>query len=125
MLALKRQEGFTLIEIMIAMFIAAVLLLAMGQMLITGMRSNQQSEHRMDASALARSALSDAMAQAASAGYAGGTVNFTSVPSGVATITVIPNPTVADSSVDVRVVFTWSERGATKTINLFGHAVTR
>ncbi|MDQ6956116.1 MAG: prepilin-type N-terminal cleavage/methylation domain-containing protein [Mariprofundaceae bacterium] len=126
MLASKmQQKGFTLIEVMVAMLVSSVVLLALGQMLIVGMRSNQQSEHRMDGVALAQSALSNAVAQASSAGYAGGTVTFSSIPSGQATITVVPNPTVAGQGTDVRVVFTWDEHGSTKTINLFSHLVTQ
>jgi len=125
MLTMREQKGFTLIEVMVAMLIAAVVLLAMGQMLITGMRSNQQSEHRMDAAALARSALSDAVAQASSAGYAGGTVNYASVPSGQAVITVVPPLTVTGQETKVRVVFTWKEHGITKTINLNSYTVTQ
>jgi len=121
---MREQKGFTLIEVMVAMLIAAVGLLAMGQMLITGMRSNQQSEHRMDAAALARSALADAVAQASSVGYASGTVNYTSVPSGQAAITVTPSPTVVGQETRVRVVFTWAEHGSTKTINLYSYTVT-
>jgi len=124
---MKGQKGFTLIEVMVAMLIAAVVLLALGQMLIVGMRSNQQSEHRMDAAALARSALSDAVAQAslASANYTSRTVSYTSVPSGQAVITVIPSPPTSGQETKVRVVFTWKEHGATKTINLNSYTVTQ
>jgi len=119
------QKGFTLIEVMVAMLISSVVLLALGQMLITGIRFNQQSEHRMDGVAMAQSALANAVAQASSAGYTGGAVTFPSVPSGQATITVVPNPTVAGQGTDVRVVFTWDEHGSTKTINLYRHLVTQ
>lgn len=122
---MKGQKGFTLIEVMVAMLIAAVVLLALGQMLIVGMRSNQQSEHRMDAAALARSTLSDAVAQASSAGYAGGTVSVPGVPSGQAVITVTPNPTAAGQETKVHLVFTWKEHGVTKTINLNSYTVTQ
>ncbi|MBL4759780.1 MAG: prepilin-type N-terminal cleavage/methylation domain-containing protein [Mariprofundaceae bacterium] len=120
-----QQKGFTLIEVMVAMLVSSIVLLALGQMLITGIRFNQQSEHRMDAAALAQSALSNAAAQASSAGYAGGVVLFSNIPSGKATITVVPNPTVVGQGSDVRVVFTWKERANTKTINLYSHVVTQ
>jgi len=121
---LRGQDGFTLIEAMVAMLIAAIMLLAMAQMLITGMKTNQQSEHRMDAAALANSAMANAIVQASNAGYSGGVINYTSVPSGKATVTVAPSPTVVGQEVMVNVVFTWKEHGKTKTINLFNHAVT-
>ena len=120
----EQQKGFTLIEVMVAMLVSAVALLALAQMLITGMRFNQESEHRMNGAALAQSALSNAVAQASSAGYTSRVVNFSSMPSAKAAITVVPSPTVAGQGTDVRVVFTWNERGSTKTINLFSHLVT-
>jgi len=121
----RQTEGFTLIETMVAMLVATVVLLALAQMLITGIRVNQQSEHRMDGAALAQSTLSNAVAQASSAGYASGTITFPSIPSGQAVITVVPSPTVAGQGTDVRVVFTWDEHGSTKTINLYSHLVTQ
>jgi len=126
MLTMREQKGFTLIEVMVAMLIAAVVLLALGQMLIVGMRSNQQSEHRMNAAALAQSALADAVAQAslASLNYTSRTVSYTSVPSGQAAITVIPSPPVQGQETKVRVVFTWAEHGTTKTIKLYSYTVT-
>jgi len=123
----SEQKGFTLIEVMVAMLISSVALLALGQMLITGIRVNQQSEHRMDGAALAQSALSSAAGQASVAAYTGGTITFStsSLLSAQAVVTVVPNPTVAGQGTDVQVVFTWSEHGATKTINLYSHVVTQ
>jgi len=120
-----QQKGFTLIESMVAMLVASVALLALGQLLITGIRVNQQSEHRMDGAALAQAALSNAAAQASSAGYPSQTITFSNIPSGQAVITVVPNPTVVGQGTDVRVVFTWDEHGSTKTINLYSHVVTQ
>ena len=122
----SQQSGFTLIEVMVAMLIAAVVLLALGQMLIVGIRANQTSEHRMNAAALARSVLSDATAKAASAGYPGETLPVVpGVPSGKAVITVSPNPTVAGQQTSIHVHFTWAERGKTKAIDLSSYTVTQ
>jgi len=121
----EQQKGFTLIETMVALLVSAVVLLALGQMLITGIHANQHSEHRMDGAALAQSVLANAVAQASNAGYVSGVVAFPKIPSAQATITVVPSPTVAGQGTDVRVVFTWDEHGSAKTINLYSHAVTQ
>lgn len=51
------EKGFTLLETMITMFIVAVGLLAMAQMLITTMKQNLNTEVRMDAVAMSQSVL--------------------------------------------------------------------
>ena len=50
-------KGFTLLETMITMFIVAVGLLAMAQMLITTMKQNLNTEIRMDAVVMVQSML--------------------------------------------------------------------
>jgi len=51
------EKGFTLLETMITMFIVAVGLLAMAQMLITTMKQNLDTEVRMDAVVMSQSVL--------------------------------------------------------------------
>ncbi len=52
-------RGFTLIETMVALLVIAVALLALGGLLVQGMRTNEQSEERMDAAAVSQAILSD------------------------------------------------------------------
>ncbi len=51
------EKGFTLLETMITMFIVAVGLLAMAQMLITTMKQNLDTEVRMDAVVMSQAVL--------------------------------------------------------------------
>jgi len=129
---MRTQKGFTLIEVMVAMFIAAVVLLAMGQMLITGMRSNQQSEHRMDATAVAQSVLTNIAARAATVGYVQGVFPCPAPgtptaqcdaeaqinkPMFTPTITMQP-PTTVQGEVTVTAQIGWSEHNVAKSVTL-------
>lgn len=58
-IGLRASEGFTLIEVMVAMLIVAVAMLALGGLLIHSMRTNQASEERIDAAAVSRAVLND------------------------------------------------------------------
>lgn len=65
MILSAKQDGFTLIETMVAMLVASIVLLGLGNMLIMTIRTNQQSEHRMDAIAKAQSILGNIKASVA------------------------------------------------------------
>jgi len=54
------QRGFTLIEVLVTMVIVSVGLLAMGQLLITTIVQNANSEKRMDAAAVVKNLISEA-----------------------------------------------------------------
>ncbi|RME33606.1 MAG: prepilin-type N-terminal cleavage/methylation domain-containing protein [Deltaproteobacteria bacterium] len=54
-----RQSGFTLVEVMVAMLIIAIALLALGGLLVQSIRFNQQSEERISAAAVSEAILKD------------------------------------------------------------------
>ena len=117
------QRGFTLIEVMVAMLIAAVVLLALGNMLITAIRTNQQSEHRMDAAATAQSIMANLSTRATTLNYtqtAANTEAQAQLPAGsiyTPSILINPSPVVAGSAM-VTVTLAWQEHGANKTMVL-------
>lgn len=139
----NEQRGFTLIEAMIAMLVASVVLLALGSMLMMSIRTNQQSEHRMDAVAKAQSILSSIEANVAPNFVVGNTITVGSAqyiayhqlcspgnsgsqgtcPTGSAqsiytpTISLSQSP-VLSGLVAVGVTLAWQEHGANKTVVL-------
>ncbi|RME04659.1 MAG: prepilin-type N-terminal cleavage/methylation domain-containing protein [Bacteroidetes bacterium] len=52
-----RQSGFTLVEVMVAMLIIAIALLALAGLLIQTMRSNQAAEERLNAASASQEVL--------------------------------------------------------------------
>jgi len=122
-----RQKGFSLIELLIAILVVSVGLLATMSMLITDVRVNQSSEHRIDSSGIAQSVLQQAIAQASyvSNNYASNTFSVVNIPGGQATVTVSPSPATTVGLTHLRVVLSWQEHGVTKQVELRGRAVTR
>lgn len=120
----SRQGGFTLIEAMVAMLVASVVLLALAAMLIMAIRTNQMSEHRMDATVMAQSILDHVTAKCRN------TLNYTQaqaqidaqgiMPSGsIYTPTVSMNPTtVVPGTVHITVKLSWQEHGNNKNVML-------
>jgi len=124
----QKQKGFTLVETMVAMVIVSIGLLAMASMLITGIKTNAASEHRMDAAATAQSLLLSAR------GFAGNRANNeASVQTAVNAllnadsrykdnVTVTLNPSDTSATVgsyrSVKIQLSWNERGDTKSVAL-------
>ncbi|MDX8403607.1 MAG: prepilin-type N-terminal cleavage/methylation domain-containing protein [Mariprofundaceae bacterium] len=121
---MTKQQGFTLIELVVSVLVASVVMLAMGNMLITDIRSNQTSEHRIDAAAVAQSVLANISARTATAGYLQATAQAAAVaqlvnkPWFTPTITLNPTPTVAAGAVTVTVQLAWNEHGINKNVTL-------
>jgi len=148
----ERQRGFTMIELMIAVLVVSIAMLAMVSMLDTDMRTNQTSERRMDASAMTQSILQEAVSRASVADYPGvaltsqqpapggetfyqpltrfGGSTAATAATAVVTITSIVGgltfaTSQAGSASHVRVVLNWQERGVPKQVELRGQAVTQ
>jgi len=128
-----KQQGFTLIELMVSVLIASVVMLALGTMLITAIRSNQTSEHRMDAAAVAQSVLANIAGRAVTAGYVQGAfpcpapgtptaqcdaeAQLVNKPWFTPTITLTPATTVT-GEVTVVVQLGWNEHNIAKSVTL-------
>ncbi|MFQ5356609.1 MAG: prepilin-type N-terminal cleavage/methylation domain-containing protein [Mariprofundaceae bacterium] len=131
-----KQKGFTLVELMVALFITAVGMLAMANMLFVGMRSNQTSEHRIDAAGMANSILANISARALVPGYtsaqarADAATQLGSNQQGQAPMfspslnaqtfpdfRVSPDPTKS-GPVDIVVSLNWAEHGRQKNVTL-------
>lgn len=125
------QKGFTLVELMVALMIVAVGMLAMANMLIVGVRANQVSEHRIDAAGIAHSLLSNISAHAVTAGYTSAQAHADAIaqlgkkslfqPSlghpDFPDFQVSPDPTKT-GPVDIVVSLNWTEHGVLKNITL-------
>ena len=144
-----KLRGFTLIEVMIAMLVASVVLLALGSMLVMSIRTNQQSEHRMDAVAKTQSILSSIEANIApnfiignattlgSAQYVayhqlcspGNSGSQGTCPVGSAesiytpTVALSPSPVPLSGLVTIAVTLAWQEHGVNKTVTLTSQVV--
>lgn len=59
----QTDRGFTLIEVMVAMLIISVSLLALAGLLVSSIRTNTGSEQRMDAAAVSQAILADCRAR--------------------------------------------------------------
>jgi len=138
-----------MIELMIAVLVVSIGMLAMASMLDTDMRTNQTSERRMDASAMTQSIMQEAVSRASVAGYAGVTLTSRNPPAGTdvsylpltrfggntaateatAVVTIASSlggaTSQANSASHVRVVLSWQERGVQKQVELRGQAVTQ
>lgn len=125
-----RQEGFTLIEAMIAMLVGAVILLALGGMLIMAIRTNQLSEHRMEATALAQSIMDNVATRAKSLNYTQAQAQadaLAQLPTGsiyTPTVTLQPTTVVAGPVV-VHVRLSWTEHGVNKSVVLDSQVVAQ
>ncbi|GMQ99909.1 MAG: hypothetical protein BMS9Abin18_0738 [Zetaproteobacteria bacterium] len=129
-----KQQGFTLIELMVSVLIASVVMLALGGMLIIGIRSNQTSERRMDAVGLAQSLMIDATAQSlgsVSTPPAGNqntailnvTSNIVIVPDNPPVGWAQPLPLSGTGGVTISVTINWNERGIAKNVTLNSRTV--
>ncbi len=129
-----KQQGFTLIELMVSVLIASVVMLALGGMLIVGIRSNQTSERRMDAVGLAQSLMIDATTQSLGsvstppAGNQNTAIpNFTSniviTPDNVPVGWAQPLPLSGTGGVTISVTVNWNERGIPKNVTLNSRTV--
>ena len=134
-LSKKNQSGFTLIEVIIAMLIVSVGLLAMGSLLITSIRVNHGSEQRLDAGTVAQSVLTHVVSKArTTVGYTEaaaqqeaenllGTRLQVQVP-GVKgkgynpTVTLSTTPTVANGYTNITVQLDWYTYGVMKSVML-------
>jgi len=119
----RGQEGFTLIEVMVSMLVASVVLLALAGMLTMAIRTNQQSEHRMDAVAKAQSIMANLSARVKSNFITQANAQAvvqSQLPAGsiyTPTITLAPSPVVS-GPVRITVLLTWVEHGASKNVIL-------
>jgi prepilin-type N-terminal cleavage/methylation domain-containing protein len=125
------QKGFTLVELMVALMIVAVGMLAMANMLIVGVRANQMSEHRIDAAGIAHSVLASISARAVTAGYTSAQARADAIaqlgkkslfhPSlgdpNFPDFRISPDPTKT-GPVDIVVSLNWMEHGVQKNITL-------
>jgi len=137
MILKTEQNGFTLIETMVAMLVASVVLLGLANMMIMTIRTNQQSEHRMDAVAKAQSILGNIKANVApnftlgsaqSLAYMqlcspGNTGVQGTCPNGSKESIYTPTITLGQSPVIgglilVGVSLVWQEHGVSKTVSL-------
>lgn len=55
---MAEQKGFTLVEVMVALVVISIGVLAMASLLISSITNNRGSENRMDAAAVSQSLLS-------------------------------------------------------------------
>jgi len=116
----RDEEGFTLIETMVAMLIVAVGLLAMANMLIVDIKANHVSEQRMDMAALAQSAMAN-IEQNAVVGYTATTAAAdvtAQLGAGITpVVTLNPDPLV-QGPVGIVLTLQWDNRGSTKSVTL-------
>ncbi|OPY11068.1 MAG: hypothetical protein A4E66_01436 [Syntrophus sp. PtaB.Bin001] len=118
--------GFTLIEIMVAIFILTVALIAMAGMTEMVIKENALSKSRTTATILAKSQLEELknMAYANLAGggdfaTADGTIQATLQPNTYFTRTWIVNPGVPNTgSITITVTVTWSLYGNNRNVTL-------
>ena len=137
-----KLRGFTLIEVMIAMLVSSVVLLALGGMLVMSIRTNQQSEHRMDAAATAQSVMANISARAAATvGYIQGVFPCPAPPPVPATaqcdaeaqlinqpwftptVALSQSPVPLSGLVTIAVTLAWQEHGVNKTVTLTSQVV--
>jgi len=64
----RKEKGFTLIEVLIAMVIISVVTSALGSLLLTTMKSNRTSEARMDSAAISQNILNKYVADISGGG---------------------------------------------------------
>ena len=135
------EQGFTLIEAMVAMLIVSVGLLAMASLLITAIRVNNTNEVRLEASTLAQSTMAYYVSQVRAqppftpaVNFAGGDtlpptlVNATvyDAPAAIFTpvVTFIPVTTVECQFTDIEVKLSWTMHGQTKSVKIRSGAMT-
>ncbi|MES0371420.1 MAG: prepilin-type N-terminal cleavage/methylation domain-containing protein [Mariprofundaceae bacterium] len=124
------ENGFTIIESLVALVIISIAMLALGSLLIGNIKSTMQSEHRIDHSGLAQSAMTNmvSLVKSGGVGYTEATAQaaLTSQMANItdinATVTLNPTPTLEGITV-VTVQLNWTIRDDPKTLTLLS-AVT-
>lgn len=114
---LKQESGFTLVEVLVAMFLVAIGLLAVATMPVTVIRGNSQAQHITESSFNGMGEIEQLMilenTQVDLAAGAHGPVNV----AGNSGVTYSVSWTVADTTAytkNVSVSVSWTDKGASK-----------
>jgi len=116
------NKGFTLVELMVALVVFAIGILAVGQLQVTSIRYNAHAQRMSEATMLAQGQM-DSMLACAYVDASVGTVSYdTSNPTYTITTKVTEDsedlsvPIAAIKQINVEV--TWTSRGTTKNVTL-------
>lgn len=110
------KKGFTLIEVMIAIVILGIILLALVQGVIIGIRHNAYLAHKKIAVELAQNKINELTSLSGKA-ITPGSENRTIQPV-IYTITWTANATSSPSGKKIQVTVSWQEMGKNHTVTL-------
>ena len=132
---IKRQEGFTILEVLVAISILAVGLLAVASMQVAGMHTNAQAKNVTEGINWAQDKLEELIALpyddpnnrglhdvdndgALGLGNTGGTADYSETRGIFVIYWNIAEDTPVTSSKYIRVIATWPDKGITKRVLL-------
>jgi len=118
------NEGFTLVELMLALVVFAVGVLAVAQMQLTSMRYNTQAQQMSEATMLAQGKMDELMAL----GYGDTALDVGTVSEALSpplshytittTVGIDPETTAKAATKEIEVKVSWSSRGGDKKVIL-------
>lgn len=119
---IKEEEGFTLLEIIVAVSILAIGLLAVASMQIAAIQGNSLANKLTEGTNLAQARLEDLMAMQYTTGFTDPGLtqgNYTDTSLSDYTITWnVTNNNPVPTAKRIVVTVTWAEKGATKRVTL-------
>jgi type IV pilus assembly protein PilV len=114
----RRDAGFTMIEVMVALLITAIAIVGILGMYMTQTQASSYSRHSAEASVLAADGLEKLRTMNPPASNTLTNVTETGAPGGIFTRTSMVTGTGSPYSLEVRV--SWQENGATRTVTVWG-----
>lgn len=114
----RRDAGFTLIEVLVALLVTAIAIVGILGMYISQTQASSYSRHSGEASVLAADGLEKLRTMNPPVSSTLTNVTETGAPGGIFTRTSVVTGTGSPYSLEVNV--TWLEGGATRTVKVWG-----
>jgi Tfp pilus assembly protein PilV len=115
---MRRDAGFTMVEVMVALLVTAVAIIGILALYMTQTRASSYSRHTSEASVLATDGIEELRTMTVPVSRVDSLITETGAAGGIFTRT--STVTGAGTPYDVNVQVTWEENGVTRTVKVWG-----